>query len=90
VEAVAEEALPLDDVGFRLPEGTTAAADADPPLDLVVFATPVPVVASDSDSESEIFFPKTCLLFLIRALDDLVNFLAAVKKKADVINLLVH
>ena len=81
MEAVAEEALPLDDVGFRLPEGTAAAADADPPLDLVVFAAPVPVVASDSDSESEMFFPKTCLLFLIRALDDLVNFLAAVKKK---------
>jgi len=94
VDAVAEEALPFDDVGFRLPDGTVADADADPPLDLVVLAAPVPAVASDSDSESEMFLPKTCLLFLIRALDDLVNFLAAIKiqprqKYLDLVNVIV-
>ena len=47
--------------GFRLPVA---------PPDLLADA-----IASDSESESETV-PKTCLLFRILALDDLVNFLA--------------
>lgn len=42
-----------------------------PLLDLLLF------VVSGSESESEIV-PRTCLLFLIRALEDRVNFLAVI------------
>lgn len=58
--------LPIDDdfpfaaAGFRLPVAL---------LDLLLTGT------STSESESETL-PMTCLLFLIRALEDLVNFLA--------------
>ena len=67
----------MDNVGFRLPDGK--AADADPPVDFDVLIAAAAPAASDSDSESEMFLPRTCLLFLIRALDDLVSFLAAIK-----------